>query len=291
MKTTTDAGTRLASMVLDHFVMTFVAMLFFIPGMLSSFAAAFRVGHEQSTAFAVGSLFYIGLFGLSLYLCKDAFNGRSVGKRMLKLQVVHNETEVAASPLRCFIRNLFCGLWPVEVIVTVASPGRRIGDLVAGTKVVPFNSDTEQPPPNYWQIGLTVAIAYLFMLLFMLPFEGIRSMINDRHVSFVEASINNVAAAELVDLFEKELGHELTADVRLYDEIEEDPDLRYMSIILTLKKDYLADDDSFETIREKVNPVIFTLYPKGTFVGQVKYVYRKPGTMIMRTVPLDWREE
>ena len=123
----------------------------------------------------------------------------------------------------------------------------------------------------------------------MLPFEGIKSMMKSNQVAFIEASINNSEAQEVVELFQTELGDELTADVRVYDEIEEDPNLKYVSVILTLSKDYLDDDDDFEEIQDKTLPVLMSKYAEGTFVGQIKYIYKEPGSMITRTKPLDWR--
>lgn len=287
----TNAGTRLASMLVDHFAMTFIAMFFFIPGMISTFATLFQVNHEQVSPDIFGGLSYVALFGFALYICKDSINGRSIAKRILKIQVVNNQTGEVASPIKCFVRNLFCALWPIEVIVTLANPSRRIGDMVAGTKVVPFNPDTEQSKPDFRQVGISIALAYGMILLFMLPFEGLKSMMKSSQVTFIETSINSSEAEEVVELFETELGDELTADVRVYDEIEEEPNLKYVSIILTLNNDYLDDDSDFEEIQDKTLPILMSKYSEGTFVGQIKYVYKEPGSMITRTKPLDWREK
>lgn len=54
-----------------------------------------------------GSWAYLGILGLALYFCKDIINGRSLAKRLLKLQVVDNTTGEVASPMQCFVRNLF----------------------------------------------------------------------------------------------------------------------------------------------------------------------------------------
>ncbi|MEM6831287.1 MAG: hypothetical protein AAF551_12295, partial [Bacteroidota bacterium] len=77
----------------------------------------------------------------------------------------------------------------------------------------------------------------------------------------------------------------------VYDEIEEDPNLKYVSVILTLAKNYLDDDDDFEKIQDRTLRVLFSKYAEGTFVGQIKYVYKEPGSIVIRTKPLDWREK
>lgn len=67
-----STGTRLGAMILDHFFMTIIAMVFFIPEMISGFSEAFKVSHEQTDPNFMGGAFgYIGMFGFALYFCKD----------------------------------------------------------------------------------------------------------------------------------------------------------------------------------------------------------------------------
>src|SRR5687767_6783787 len=95
-----SAGTRIATMLLDHVLMTVIAMVFFIPGMISGSSDVFKVSHEQTDFnFMEGPMKYIGIFGLALYFCKDIINGRSIAKRIIKLQVVDNNTGQVATPL------------------------------------------------------------------------------------------------------------------------------------------------------------------------------------------------
>lgn len=76
-------------------------------------------------------------FPFFIYLNKDFLNGRSPAKRILGYQVLDRKTEEPASELQCFIRNLtICLIWPIEVIVGLISPERRIGDFLANTKVI-----------------------------------------------------------------------------------------------------------------------------------------------------------
>ncbi len=275
-------------MLIDHFAMTFIAMIFFIPSLISTFATAFTINHEPTNFDVLSGLSYVGLIGLALYLCKDSINGRSIAKRIFKIQVVNDKTGEAASPIKCFVRNLFCALWPLEVIVTIASPDRRIGDMVAGTKVVPFYPDVEQPKPDFRLVGISITLAYGLMILLMLPFEKLNSMLKTNQVSYIETSLNDLEAQEVVELFETRFGDELTADVRVYDEIEEDPNLKYISVILTLTKNYLDSDEDFNQIEDRALPIVLSKYSKGTFVGQIKYVFKEPGSMITKTRPFNW---
>lgn len=287
----TNAGTRIGSMLLDHIAMTFIAMIFFVPGMISVFSTAFEVNHEQTSTDIFGGLSYVGLIGFALYFCKDCINGRSIAKRALKLQVVDNNSGNVASPIKCFVRNIFCILWPIEVIVTLANPSRRIGDMVAGTRVIPFNPGLEQPKFNFVQIGLSILLAYGLMMLLMLPFKGLQSKMASSQITYLESSINEKAANETEQLFADSLGTYVTADVRVYDKIEKSDDLKYVSVILRLNENYLANEDNYEQIKSATVPLLLTKFPEETFVGQIKYVYQQPGSMRIRTLPLDWREK
>jgi len=287
----TNAGTRIGSMLLDHFAMTFIAMFFFVPGMISGFSTAFEVNHEQTSPDIFGGLSYVGLIGFALYFCKDCINGRSIAKRALKLQVVDNKSGNVASPIKCFVRNIFCILWPIEVIVTLASPSRRIGDMIAGTRVIPFNPELEQPKVNFAQVGLSIVLAYGLMVLVMLPFEGLKSKMESNRVSYIESSLNEKSANETEQLFADSLGTYLTADVRVYDKIEKNEGLKYVSVILRLNENYLDSDNDYEQIKSATVPLLLTKFPEKTFVGQIKYVYQQPGSMQTRTLPLDWREK
>ncbi len=129
-------GNRLWSMFLDHLLTTFILLVPILPFV---FLQQGRV--EQGAPLSAGFQFaFLGL--LFLYFLKDSFNGRSLAKRVTKLQVVDNRTGEVATPLRCFVRNLPVMIWPVEVLVTFFSPQRRLGDLLAGTRVVNYGVAT-----------------------------------------------------------------------------------------------------------------------------------------------------
>lgn len=284
-----NAGTRLGTMILDHFIMTFGAMIFAVPGMISGFATAFNISHEQKSPNLFGNMSYVMLIGFAVYFCKDSINGRSPAKRILKLQVVDNTAGKAASPLKCFVRNIFCVLWPIEVIVALVNPSRRIGDFVAGTKVVPFDPTVEQQKTNWGQIGISLALAYGLMLIIMLPFNMMKAGLANQQVKYNETSFNEPVSKETEQLFADSLGNYLTADIRVYDKIENE-DLKYVSIIFRLKENYLADDESFGRLKTSTIPLLLTKFPEKTFVGRIQYVYQSGGSMQSRTLPIDWRE-
>ena len=133
---TMPLGTRLGSMLLDHFIMTMIMMVCFIPSLITSFTTNEVHTIGNAPMFEMTSpVTYLLILGFALYFCKDIFGGRSIAKRILKLQVLDNASNEVASPIQCVIRNFFCIIWPLEIILTLIEPSRRLGDRIAGTKV------------------------------------------------------------------------------------------------------------------------------------------------------------
>ncbi len=78
----------------------------------------------------------IGLFAWAIIICKDSFDGMSIGKRLLGIQVVDSNKDRIASPIKCIIRNLFYFLSFIDLLVMFFHPkGMRLGDYVAHTEV------------------------------------------------------------------------------------------------------------------------------------------------------------
>ena len=274
-----SVGTRLGTMILDHFFMTMIAMVFFIPGMISGFSDAFKVSHEQTNPnFMGGTLGYIGMFGFALYFCKDIINGRSIAKRILKLQVVDNSTGQPASPLKCFVRNLLCVLWPLEVIVAMTNTERRLGDRIAGTKLVMFDPTLEQPQINIGKTLIPIGIAYGAMLLLL---QVIPKMEMPKR-NYSETSFNQTESNELERLLTDSLGQYLKPDIKIYDTVK-NSNLKYVSIILKLKKNYLEDDNTSKQLEGATETLIYSKFPKETFTGEVKYIFQGSGQFQSRS--------
>ncbi len=119
---------RIGSMLLDHIIMASVIAIASIPFLILSFFL--------KRYFDFGFNWIIGFLMFLVYLNKDILRAKSPAKRIVGLQVVNNSTGRQASKLKCFIRNLTCILWPIEILVTLFSKHRRIGDLIANTRVV-----------------------------------------------------------------------------------------------------------------------------------------------------------
>ena len=82
--------------------------------------------------------FILGLLWMPLYcLFKDClFGGRSLGKLICGLTIHNFETGEKASFCSLIVRNLAYVIITIEGVVVLLNKGRRIGDLMANTKVV-----------------------------------------------------------------------------------------------------------------------------------------------------------
>ena len=125
-------GQRLASMLLDHVFMCFILGVFMLPFILSGIFS----DSEPRTAIFETKDWIMMIIMITVYALKDTFTGRSLAKRILKLQVIDARSGNVASPFQCFVRNLLVPFWMIEVVVTFFNSQRRIGDRLASTKVV-----------------------------------------------------------------------------------------------------------------------------------------------------------
>lgn len=77
---------------------------------------------------------------IALYLSKDALNGQSLSKRLLRLQIVNNTTGIVASPMQTLVRNLTYIIWPIELVMMCINPSRRLGDKIANTRLERYST-------------------------------------------------------------------------------------------------------------------------------------------------------
>jgi uncharacterized RDD family membrane protein YckC len=160
-----NTGTRLATMLLDHFIMGFAATIVAAPGVIYDIA--------QNLAGAPPKLFlgnyYLNIFAFMLYFNKDIISGRSPAKRILKLQVVNAKTNTPANPLRCLLRNITVVLWPIEVIAALINNERRIGDYIAGTRLTTYSAEQHKEDRN-WALIFAAVVAGLVVTYFTMFF-------------------------------------------------------------------------------------------------------------------------
>lgn len=171
-----NIGVRLSSMLLDHFIMTFIiVILAFIFVGIGYLIIGNPLESKLSRWLLIIPISLIFLI-FSIYYNKDAIKGKSPGKRVFKLVVVNNKTGQIANPIRCAIRNLTIILWPIEVIVCLFSPERRIGDYIAGTKVITDTNilETELKKGQIVIALIIGAIVFFLTTLVQLTIQGIR---------------------------------------------------------------------------------------------------------------------
>jgi len=105
----------------------------------------------------------------SLFLCRDNLNGQSLGKRLMKIQVIDNDTLQTTTSPKYILRNLFLCIWPIELLFVFINGERRIGDYVANTKII-INTDTlpikfKMKDLSIFLICLAVIFAFTVLVL------------------------------------------------------------------------------------------------------------------------------
>jgi uncharacterized RDD family membrane protein YckC len=168
IETKVKTETRLISWVADLMIMSIpFIILSIIPSKINDQINQLNSKyHPFASNEFTDMVFYMSLLGFSMYFCKDSINGQSIAKFFFKLKVVDNKTGKSASPLQCLVRNIFCIIWPIEAIVTLINTnGRRIGDIVAGTRVVYHDSRAINFQTNYLKVGFTFLLSYLGLLI------------------------------------------------------------------------------------------------------------------------------
>ena len=164
-----DTGTRIGTMVMDHVIMSFVIFIIAAPGV--AYDIFQQINNPDPPMLMLGN-YYLNIFAFSLYFNKDIYLGRSPAKRILGLQLVDIKTGKPASPLKCLIRNLTTVFWPIEFVVSLINHERRIGDFIAGTKLIVYNPEQHSQKPNLTWIALAIFMSIVITYFaFFYPIE------------------------------------------------------------------------------------------------------------------------
>jgi uncharacterized RDD family membrane protein YckC len=71
-----------------------------------------------------------------MYLFKDIFKGKSIGKRILRLAVRDSfNDQVVPTNFKLLLRNVTIIIWPIEAILVLFT-NKRIGDFISKTQVI-----------------------------------------------------------------------------------------------------------------------------------------------------------
>lgn len=234
--------------------------------------------------------FILMIFAVSLYFNKDVIQGRSIAKRALNQEVVNIKNNDVASPLKCLVRNLTIVLWPIEVIVVLISPSRRIGDLIAGTRVDFVSGERDSKPKiNFTRVALSILLGFIMLY-------GSSFLVKDKvgngafkSPDFIESSYNR----ELSLRFEEKLNglqtiYLLNSNVNAYDRIKNDT-LKFVSATFYLTQNYIENDTQLEEIKDEIFKAMFEIVPKEGFILYGKFVYEGPTTKSSTSRYYDWR--
>ncbi len=156
---------RIISAVLDQFIMTCIMMLVMTPVFLVYFfyTETYDVKIEQGDYL----LAVPACIGLAIYFCKDIFNGRSIARRMLSAQLIKSKTGEVAGPFSTFIRSLFILIWPLEFIMLIINPDRRLADFLLGTAHADYDPERKQVSNFRIKQLLTFLVALIFSYAFI----------------------------------------------------------------------------------------------------------------------------
>jgi uncharacterized RDD family membrane protein YckC len=155
---------RFKSVIVDQVSITLVAMFSSMPMLIYKGVSADPSDEPKFLSSLIIAFIWTLLFN------KDIYFGRSLGKYWSSLQVVNIKTGRHANPIQCLVRNIFLLLWPIEMIILVFSPSRRLGDIIANTKVVVFDADIEKTEPQQ-SILRIVSILIPFIAVYFLSFN------------------------------------------------------------------------------------------------------------------------
>ena len=286
----TPLGIRLASMLIDHFILSFAILIILAPSLFFGLKNIINITHEQPV-FQPEFAIYSMLFWFIVYFNKDIINGRSPAKRILKLQVIDIKTNKPASSIKCLIRNLTTPFWLLEVLITLFNPERRIGDLFAGTKVEVYTPNLEENKYSFKK-SLSALILSLFIVsIFLIPLSTLTKSFNDKDIDYIEESYNDDLSNSLTAFLSyrfREVSDSI--DIKCYNKINGD-DLKYISILYFTKKESLFSDiELYNRFRKSLIDTLDIKIPKDSFVLNGKLIITTPQFTQVKQIYYDFRK-
>lgn len=159
---------RLSAAISEYFYLTCVSLLFLLP----IFIPFLIVSGIRKTVPQDWFILFMQVVIFVIFLNKDFWRGQSPVKRFYGYQVVDSKTLLPANKLKCFIRNLPILFPIIEIIPLLISPGRRIGDLLAGTALIQITesdpeSIIEDIEDSKWDFQTTLITIFTTILIFL----------------------------------------------------------------------------------------------------------------------------
>jgi len=171
-----NTGTRVASMILDFFYHQIILLICFIIGVFLFVSTKGNTLPDQDSLLQLTVVVAWIIISLLIPLFKDYFNGQSIAKMQLNIQIVDSASKQIATPLQCFIRNLTVLIFPIEFFVLLKNPNTRLGDMIAKTEVVVYSplrpSNYETKSTLKWFSFFVVCIISVAYLLSLTIYDG-----------------------------------------------------------------------------------------------------------------------
>ena len=259
---------RLISAFIDLFISCAISVVVMIIGVVLNLD--FTITHYSAHYISIHNSSLICAFAITIILMKDSINGKSVGKIVQKLQL-QNAHGGIASPVQCFIRNVFLFLIPIEFVFIIFRPNRRIGDYIAST--ILKKEITQRGKIKYAQIIIIfiVSTATIWCLLF--PHEKILNRFGQERPNFNERSYNANESIEIGSMLRNVLGQDFKVDVKVFDSMSNTGHIHISSIIQFKKYDDL-DPISLNSIDSLVNYSIMNFLRK-PYTLRIQNYYKK----------------
>ena len=164
---------RIFAYLIDSLIITIPLFVFMMIGIF--FRSHYWYGIDWDLI--IVSIFITQIFSYVYILFKDAlFDGRSIGKKVLNLQVVNNRKK-PCSIVKSLLRNitLIIPFLPIIelIMIIVDKNGKRLGDRLAKTQVIPnpLKSGTEKRR-DYSLLFLSIIFSLLILLYIILGVVG-----------------------------------------------------------------------------------------------------------------------
>jgi len=266
---------RLKLIVTDYFIMMFISFGIMLPIIIYKIIIVSNINHEPLNN-GFSGIFFSLILGITTYLNKDIFNGQSPGKRIFKLQVIDEQTNLPTSSFKCFLRNITLLIFPIEFIFILVNPNKRIGDFMVLTRLDHYQTNNNSIIT--WKSKLMSIVAQaLISFVLVLPLIYLESGRNSNKIQYVEESYNQEESKEASSLFNKEFNNIIKqTDFRMYDKIKND-NRKYMSGILYFRNE--KDYDNLDNIEIEISKFLNKSYPLENYTCYLKYVYQESGKL------------
>jgi hypothetical protein len=178
------------------------------------------------------------------------------------------------------------------LIITLANPSRRLGDIVAGTKVVTYYPPTTaQPKVSFIKVmtPVIICIATFFtlaatypMFIHSLPVKTVVNTLTSNDDEYDRTAYNKAESEALEKLYSDSLGNYLTARVKIFDPKVTHASCKTIYIEYQLNENYLKRDRNISgdiaLLRRLTEKQLYSVYPANTFTGEATYVLKEDTT-------------